>query len=150
MFVHINPEPASAQVGLPGAGSCPALSRLQQTAYGATTACSSYLCPQSLLSANTVTGLLSLQNCSTYPKSKQRVGVCLGKDRPSKLKDGLPCWCCVVQESLCSLKFAAKVNGCETAARGGAKRNVTQGAAAAAPALVSVYVQGVLAACMCC
>ncbi|KAI8466954.1 MAG: kinesin-domain-containing protein [Monoraphidium minutum] len=28
-------------------------------------------------------------------------------------------------ESLCSLKFAAKVNGCETAARGGAKRNVT-------------------------
>jgi hypothetical protein len=28
-------------------------------------------------------------------------------------------------ESLCSLKFAAKVNGCDTAARGGAKRNVT-------------------------
>jgi len=28
------------------------------------------------------------------------------------------------QESLCSLKFAAKVNGCETGARGGAKRNV--------------------------
>ncbi|KIZ02102.1 Kinesin-1 [Monoraphidium neglectum] len=27
-------------------------------------------------------------------------------------------------ESLCSLKFAAKVNGCETAARGGARRNV--------------------------
>jgi hypothetical protein len=27
-------------------------------------------------------------------------------------------------ESLCSLKFAAKVNGCETGARGGAKRNV--------------------------
>ncbi|GAX84446.1 hypothetical protein CEUSTIGMA_g11866.t1 [Chlamydomonas eustigma] len=26
-------------------------------------------------------------------------------------------------ESLCSLKFAAKVNGCETAAKGGAKRN---------------------------
>lgn len=34
------------------------------------------------------------------------------------------------QESLCSLKFAAKVNGCETAAKGGAKRNVMQGAAA--------------------
>ncbi|KAI8468897.1 MAG: kinesin-domain-containing protein [Monoraphidium minutum] len=32
-------------------------------------------------------------------------------------------------ESLCSLKFAAKVNGCETAARGGAKRNVAAAAA---------------------
>eukprot|EP00775_Hariotina_reticulata_P012257 gene12257-12395_t len=31
------------------------------------------------------------------------------------------------QESLCSLKFAAKVNGCETAAKGGARRNVTSG-----------------------
>jgi hypothetical protein len=42
------------------------------------------------------------------------------------------------QESLCSLKFAAKVNGCETAAKGGARRNVTQGGGAAAlPALVS-------------
>lgn len=40
-----------------------------------------------------------------------------------------------LQESLCSLKFAAKVNGCETAAKGGAKRNVTQ-ASAALPALV--------------
>lgn len=29
-------------------------------------------------------------------------------------------------ETLCSLKFAAKVNGCETAARGGARRNVGQ------------------------
>ncbi|GBF99197.1 kinesin [Raphidocelis subcapitata] len=28
-------------------------------------------------------------------------------------------------ESLCSLKFAAKVNGCETAAKGGARRNVS-------------------------
>ena len=36
------------------------------------------------------------------------------------------------QESLCSLKFAAKVNGCETGARGGAKRNITEGPAAAA------------------
>eukprot|EP00878_Enallax_costatus_P034691 GHUV01038488.1.p1 GENE.GHUV01038488.1~~GHUV01038488.1.p1 ORF type:complete len:540 (+),score=212.10 GHUV01038488.1:727-2346(+) len=33
------------------------------------------------------------------------------------------------QESLCSLKFAAKVNGCDTAAKGGARRNVTQGVA---------------------
>ncbi len=30
-------------------------------------------------------------------------------------------------ETLCSLKFATKVNGCETAAKGGAKRNVTSG-----------------------
>jgi hypothetical protein len=36
------------------------------------------------------------------------------------------------QESLCSLKFAAKVNGCETAAKGGARRNVAQGGASAA------------------
>lgn len=35
------------------------------------------------------------------------------------------------------MKFAAKVNGCETAAKGGAKRNVTQAAAAALPAPVS-------------
>jgi len=34
-------------------------------------------------------------------------------------------------ESLCSLKFAAKVNGCETAARGGAKRNVSVNAGGA-------------------
>lgn len=30
-----------------------------------------------------------------------------------------------VQETLCSLRFAAKVNQCETAAKGGAQRNVT-------------------------
>lgn len=30
-------------------------------------------------------------------------------------------------ESLCSLKFAAKVNSCETQARGGARRNITSG-----------------------
>lgn len=48
-------------------------------------------------------------------------------------------WC--VQESLCSLKFAAKVNGCETAAKGGAKRNVTQGAAAP-PSLVRLLHSG--------
>jgi hypothetical protein len=41
------------------------------------------------------------------------------------------------------LKFAAKVNGCETAAKGGAKRNVTQGAAAL-PAPVSTLF------CWCC
>jgi hypothetical protein len=35
------------------------------------------------------------------------------------------------QETLCSLKFAAKVNGCETGAKGGAKRNVAAVAAAA-------------------
>ncbi len=29
-----------------------------------------------------------------------------------------------LQETLCSLRFAAKVNSCETAARGGAKRHV--------------------------
>lgn len=31
-------------------------------------------------------------------------------------------------ETLCSLKFAAKVNGCETAAKGGAKRNISSSA----------------------
>ena len=40
----------------------------------------------------------------------------------------------VTQETVCSLRFAAKVNACETAARGGAKRNVQAGADAdAAP-----------------
>lgn len=29
------------------------------------------------------------------------------------------------QETLCSLRFAAKVNQCETAAKGGAQRNVS-------------------------
>ena len=29
------------------------------------------------------------------------------------------------QETLCSLRFAAKVNSCETAAKGGAARNVS-------------------------
>ena len=33
-----------------------------------------------------------------------------------------------LQETVCSLRFAAKVNACETAARGGAKRNVQTGA----------------------
>jgi hypothetical protein len=37
------------------------------------------------------------------------------------------------QESLCSLRFATKVNGCETGARGGAKRNVVTAGAPAAP-----------------
>eukprot|EP00798_Chlamydomonas_sp_ICE-L_P013863 gene13863-19786_t len=35
-------------------------------------------------------------------------------------------------ESLCSLKFAAKVNGCETSAKGGARRNAS-GSASTAP-----------------
>jgi hypothetical protein len=43
------------------------------------------------------------------------------------------------QESLCSLKFAAKVNGCETAAKGGARRNVTQGGASAALVSAGVF-----------
>ena len=30
-----------------------------------------------------------------------------------------------LQESLCSLRFAAKVNACQTAARGGAKKHVS-------------------------
>jgi kinesin family protein C1 len=38
------------------------------------------------------------------------------------------------QETLCSLRFATKVNGCETGARGGAKRNVTVGPAGQAAA----------------
>lgn len=30
-----------------------------------------------------------------------------------------------LQESLCSLRFAAKVNACQTAARGGARKHVS-------------------------
>lgn len=33
-----------------------------------------------------------------------------------------------LQETLCSLRFAAKVNACETAAKGGAKRHVEKAA----------------------
>jgi Kinesin motor domain len=38
-------------------------------------------------------------------------------------------------ETLQSLKFAAKVNGCETAAKGGAKRNLTTGVSTPVPAV---------------
>ena len=31
-----------------------------------------------------------------------------------------------LQETVCSLRFAAKVNACETSAKGGAKRHVQQ------------------------
>jgi len=39
-------------------------------------------------------------------------------------------------ESLCSLKFAAKVNGCETGARGGAKRYTSGGGSGLLPSQV--------------
>lgn len=44
-----------------------------------------------------------------------------------------------LQETVCSLRFAAKVNACETSAKGGAKRHVQQtgGDPAATPAQVS-------------
>ena len=43
-----------------------------------------------------------------------------------------------LQETVCSLRFAAKVNACETSAKGGAKRHVQQtGDPAAPPAQVS-------------
>ena len=38
-----------------------------------------------------------------------------------------------LQESLCTLRFASKVNGCETAARGGAQRHVSSLSASALP-----------------
>ena len=42
-----------------------------------------------------------------------------------------------LQETVCSLRFAAKVNACETSAKGGAKRHVQQsGEPAGAPAQV--------------
>lgn len=37
-----------------------------------------------------------------------------------------------LQETLCSLRFAAKVNACETSARGGAKRHVQHSASPSA------------------
>ena len=41
--------------------------------------------------------------------------------------NGLKCVCVRAwpQETLCSLRFAAKVNQCETAAKGGAQRHVS-------------------------
>ncbi|KAK9792707.1 hypothetical protein WJX73_008450 [Symbiochloris irregularis] len=47
-----------------------------------------------------------------------------------------------IQESLCTLRFAAKVNGCETGARGGAQRHVTSlssGTATASRPAASVW-----------
>ena len=42
-----------------------------------------------------------------------------------------------LQETVCSLRFAAKVNACETSAKGGAKRHVQQsGEPSGAPAQV--------------
>ena len=38
-----------------------------------------------------------------------------------------------LQETLCSLRFAAKVNACDTAARGGAKRHVERPGADGVP-----------------
>ena len=38
-----------------------------------------------------------------------------------------------LQETVCSLRFAAKVNACETSAKGGAKRHVQQTGEPAAP-----------------
>lgn len=45
-----------------------------------------------------------------------------------------------LQETVCSLRFAAKVNACETGAKGGAKRHVQQAGepSAAATAQVSL------------
>lgn len=44
-----------------------------------------------------------------------------------------------VGESLCSLRFAAKVNACETAAKGGATRNATSVIGGAADAMSGVF-----------
>lgn len=69
-----------------------------------------------------------------------RTGSCLGAawSGPGGLKGGkgscsFGCLHVCVGESLCSLRFAAKVSGCETGAKGGARRHVITGDGSAEP-----------------
>ena len=73
---------------------------------------------------------------------------CLGGDGKTLMFVNVNCAPDSVKETLCSLRFAAKVNQCETGAKGGARKHVSHLAAAdtstAAAAEVSTQVKCML------
>lgn len=56
--------------------------------------------------------------CATQP--------CLGGDGKTLMFVNINCEPASVKETLCSLRFAAKVNQCETGAKGGARKHITE------------------------
>ena len=51
---------------------------------------------------------------------------CLGGDGKTLMFVNINCDPSSVKETLCSLRFAAKVNQCETGAKGGARKHITE------------------------
>lgn len=76
-------------------------------------------------------GMLSMASCALQP--------CLGGSGKTLMLVNVNPEEESLQETVCSLRFAAKVNACETGAKGGAKRHVQQaGDPTATPAQVSM------------